>query len=117
MEDSMEELTATNDAGIKDRDRAETRRDPIRHSPFAIRPIELSPHAERIVAIARSWIGTPYVHQASLRGAGCDCLGLIRGIWRELKGYEPEDVPPYSLDWAEATGAETLYMALSRHAR
>jgi NlpC/P60 family putative phage cell wall peptidase len=72
--------------------------------------------AERIVAIARFWIGTPYVHQASLKGVGCDCLGLLRGIWRELYGEEPEEIPPYSLDWAEATGAETLYMALKRHA-
>jgi NlpC/P60 family putative phage cell wall peptidase len=71
----------------------------------------------QIVAIARAWIGTPYVHQASLKGVGCDCLGLLRGIWRELYGEEPEDAPPYSLDWAEATGAETLYMALKRHAR
>ncbi|MBV9571439.1 MAG: C40 family peptidase [Alphaproteobacteria bacterium] len=77
------------------------------------------PEGEResqIVAIARSWIGTPYVHQASLKGIGCDCLGLLRGIWRELRGEEPEDVPPYSLDWAEATGVETFYMALRRHA-
>ena len=71
----------------------------------------------RIVEIAREWIGTPYVHQASLKHVGCDCLGLLRGIWRELTGEEPEEVPPYSLDWAEATGAETLYMALGRHAR
>ena len=70
-----------------------------------------------VVKIARQWIGTPYVHQASLKGVGCDCLGLLRGIWRELYGEEPEAVPPYSLDWAEATGADTLYMALARHAR
>ncbi|HEX3653722.1 MAG TPA: hypothetical protein VHU18_12965 [Rhizomicrobium sp.] len=73
--------------------------------------------ADRIIAVARSWIGTPYVHQASLKQAGCDCLGLLRGVWRELYGEEPEETPPYSLDWAEATGAETLYMALRRHAR
>jgi NlpC/P60 family putative phage cell wall peptidase len=71
--------------------------------------------AERIVAIARSWIGTPYVHQASAKSAGCDCLGLLRGVWRELRGDEPEDIPPYSPDWAEATGRETLYVALKRH--
>jgi NlpC/P60 family putative phage cell wall peptidase len=71
--------------------------------------------ADEIVAIARSWIGTPYVHQASVKGAGCDCLGLLRGVWRELRGEEPEDVPPYSPDWAEATGRETLYMALTQH--
>lgn len=70
----------------------------------------------RVVQIARSWIGTPYVHQASLKGVGCDCLGLLRGIWRELRGEEPEEIPAYSLDWAEATGAETLYIALKRYA-
>lgn len=33
-----------------------------------------------IVAAARQWLGTPYRHQASVRGVGCDCLGLIRGV-------------------------------------
>jgi len=46
---------------------------------------------------------------------GCGCLGLLRGVWRELRGAEPEDAPPYSPDWAEATGAETLYAAMTRH--
>jgi NlpC/P60 family putative phage cell wall peptidase len=73
--------------------------------------------ADDIIAIARLWIGTPYVHQASVRGAGCDCLGLLRGVWRTLRGDEPEDVPPYAGDWAEATGAETLQAALARHCR
>src|SRR5215207_7343246 len=36
---------------------------------------------EQIVAAARGWIGTPYHHQASVKGVGCDCLGLIRGLW------------------------------------
>src|SRR3954463_424367 len=77
----------------------------------------IAPLLERdVVQIARSWICTPYVHQASLKGVGCDCLGMLRGIWRELYGEEPEEIPPYSLDWAEATGAETLYMARKRHA-
>lgn len=65
--------------------------------------------------IARTWIGTPYVHQASVKGAGCDCLGLLRGVFRELRGEEPEAPPPYSPDWAEANCAETLYSALLRH--
>ncbi len=70
---------------------------------------------ENIVAIARSWIGTPYVHQASVKGAGCDCLGLLRGVWRELGRAEAETPPPYSPDWAEARGEETLRDALARH--
>lgn len=68
----------------------------------------------RIVAAARDWIGTPYMHQASLKGTGCDCLGLLRGVWRELKGAEPESVPPYSPDWGETNGKEALYAALRR---
>lgn len=65
----------------------------------------------RVVKIARNWVGTPYRHQATCRGAGCDCLGLLRGIWRELHGSEPQAVPPYSRDWAEPEGREALLEA------
>jgi len=68
-----------------------------------------------IVAEARSWIGTPYRHQASLKGVGCDCLGLVRGVWRALIGPEPERAPPYTPDWAEASGREALALAATRH--
>ena len=75
----------------------------------------MSALAELIVAEARTWIGTPYVHQASLKGAGCDCLGLVRGLWRAVTGTEPEVPPPYSRDWAERSGTETLRDAAARH--
>lgn len=68
-----------------------------------------------VVAVARRWIGTPYVHQQSVRGAGCDCLGLLRGIWRELNGPEPERPPAYTPFWAEETGRETMLEAAERH--
>ncbi|MEQ8366997.1 MAG: peptidase [Roseicyclus sp.] len=67
------------------------------------------------VSVARGWLGTPYVHQASCRGAGCDCLGLLRGVWRELHGAEPESVPAYTADWSETSGEERLWEAASRH--
>lgn len=66
------------------------------------------------VAAARGWIGTPYVHQASARGAGCDCLGLLRGVWRDCLGAEPEAVPPYSPDWSEVQHDERLWRAARR---
>ncbi|HEY8382735.1 MAG TPA: NlpC/P60 family protein [Microvirga sp.] len=72
------------------------------------------PHSSLILAEARSWIGTPYRHQASLKGVGCDCLGLLRGVWRGVLGGEPELPPPYAPDWAEA-GADTLIQAARRH--
>ena len=68
-----------------------------------------------IVSAARGWIGTPYQHQASLKGVGTDCLGLVRGVWRELLGPEPEMAPPYAPGWAEGSGIEALAQAAARH--
>ncbi len=62
----------------------------------------------RVVRAARGWLGTPYHDQASVKGIGCDCLGLIRGVWREVVGPEPMPVPPYSRDWGEAGPVEVL---------
>ena len=68
-----------------------------------------------IVQAARGWLGTPYQHQASRRGSGTDCLGLVRGIWRELLGGEPEPVPPYTPDWADLGDTDVLLDAARRH--
>jgi NlpC/P60 family putative phage cell wall peptidase len=70
--------------------------------------------ADQIVAEARSWLGTPYLHQASTKGAGADCLGLLRGLWRALYGAEPEPVPAYTEDWAEPDHREVLMFAARR---
>lgn len=55
------------------------------------------------------------MHQASVKGVGCDCLGLLRGIWREVLGAEPEAVPAYTADWSEPQGDEVLHAAALRH--
>lgn len=68
-----------------------------------------------IVSAARTWIGTPYHHQASVKGVGADCLGLVRGVYREVMGCEAEAAPAYSRDWAEASGRETLLDAAHKH--
>ncbi len=79
---------------------------------------EITP--DKIVACARRWIGTPYRHQASRLGVGTDCLGLIRGVYRDLYATEPEAPPPYSADWAEVPDLEggldeTMANAARRH--
>jgi len=72
----------------------------------------------KIVQSARGWIGTPYLHQASVRGVGADCLGLLRGVWREIfDGAEPEKTPAYTRDWSEPQGDERLWRAAARHFR
>lgn len=68
----------------------------------------------KALAEARTWLATPYRHQASVKGWGCDCLGLVRGVWRALYGEEPEETPPYRPDWAETGAAETLLEAARR---
>ena len=67
-----------------------------------------------VLRAARLWLDTPYCHQASSRGAGTDCLGLIRGVWRDVFNAEPERPPAYTPDWAEVNGAETLLQAAQR---
>ncbi len=64
-----------------------------------------------IVRAALTWLGTPYRHQASRLGAGCDCLGLIRGVWRALYGTEPVTVPPYSRISRDRRGGDQLLEA------
>lgn len=73
---------------------------------------------DRVAAEARGWIGTPYVHQAACRGAGTDCLGLVRGIWAAVVGDWPAGlaarIPAYTPDWNEIGGAEHLWDAARR---
>ena len=74
-------------------------------------------NGERAVLEARTWLGTPYRHQASLKGAGADCLGLLRGVWRAVYGAEPMQITPYTADWSEASGREDLLQAIRLEGR
>ena len=78
---------------------------------MAVSSLKVVETGQQVAAIAHQWIGTPYEHQASCKGAGADCLGLLRGIWREIYGAEPYIIPAYSPDWAEADGSEPLLSA------
>lgn len=55
---------------------------------------------QAVIDEARTWIDTPFHHQAALKGVGCDCGGLVRGvgeasgvmsmdrtIWRRFANY------------------------------
>jgi NlpC/P60 family putative phage cell wall peptidase len=70
---------------------------------------------EKALAAAEGWIGTPYRHQGATKGVGCDCLGLIRGVWRQIYGVEPERPQPYARDWAERGSQDRLFDAACRH--
>lgn len=70
---------------------------------------------DQLVSEARNWIGTPYRHQASLKGVGCDCAGLVRGLWRAFCGPEPQPLPAYSPEWAEVGGVDLMHEAARQH--
>lgn len=70
---------------------------------------------EEVLSEAERWIGTPYRHGASTRGVSCDCLGLVRGVWRALYGDEPEAPGAYAPDWAEVSTGDPMLEAASRY--
>lgn len=69
---------------------------------------------DEIVAAARLWLGTPYRHQAARLGAGCDCLGLVRGVWQMLYGTLPAALPNYRADWRDTRHAGELLALAER---
>lgn len=70
---------------------------------------------ELVTDAARLWLGTPYRHRASTLGAGCDCLGLLRGVWRTLYGAEPAVVPAYRQGLRDPDSRGALQAAAERH--
>lgn len=64
--------------------------------------------SSEILLAAQKWIGTPYRHQAARMGVGCDCLGLIRGVWTDLYGNVAPPIPPYARFGKDPKGAVQL---------
>ena len=70
---------------------------------------------QKIETVARSWIGTPYRHQCSVKGKGADCLGLVRGIWGELYGQSVSGLYDYDPFWFQHSQEERLLEGLERN--
>jgi NlpC/P60 family putative phage cell wall peptidase len=64
-----------------------------------------------IVRQARTWLHTPYQHQARCKGAGVDCIGLIVGVAKEL-GLSQADAHCYG----RIPSGNALVAALQQHA-
>jgi NlpC/P60 family putative phage cell wall peptidase len=75
--------------------------------------------ADLVVAEARSWIGTPFHWQASVKGVGCDCKGLISGVARALGRAEGDSFYAQLADYAKVdprllrTGMADLFDAVA----
>ncbi len=49
---------------------------------------------DAIVRVAQEWVGTPFKEQKSVKQVGCDCMGLVVGVARDLG--RPEDAPHWT---------------------
>ena len=70
---------------------------------------------QRIVEEARSWLGTPYHHQAMVKGAGVDCAMILVAVYRAVglipAGFDPR---PYPQDWHLHRDAERYLGNITR---
>lgn len=55
--------------------------------------------SDRIVAEALSWVGTPYHHQADVKGRGVDCAMLLVRVFVDTGIVSAFDPRPYTPDW------------------
>lgn len=72
-----------------------------------------------IVAEARSWLGTPYHHEARVKGrdGGVDCAQLLIGVYAAVGLIPPLDIPHYPPDWHLHRDAERYLGIVLQHAR
>ncbi len=77
-------------------------------------PVEATQRS-RVVAIARSWLRTPYHHHARIKGVGCDCLTLLAEVWEEAGLVRKIDIPQYSSDWHLHHSAELYFDGLLQY--
>ena len=65
----------------------------------------------QIIAEARSWLGTPFMHQQAMKGVGADCYGFARGVLSAVgalaEDYESR-LPPEALAYRNPNGAMML---------
>lgn len=53
----------------------------------------------RVLDEARSWLGTPYVHSAGVKGAGVDCAMLLVRVYHNAGIIPDIDPRGYSTQW------------------
>lgn len=72
---------------------------------------------DRVVAEAREWLRTPYRHLAAVKGAGCDCVGLLAGVYGAAGLVMNFEMPFYAPQWhLHQKGRQLLLDELAKYA-
>lgn len=72
---------------------------------------------DRIDAIARQWIGTPFHDEAEVRGAGVDCAKLLKCVFRDAGVIPDIAIPHYSPQFFLHQADERFLAWVERFAR
>lgn len=67
---------------------------------------------EMIAAQAETWIGVPFVWQGRVR-AGCDCKGLVAGVFAELDRPEAQSIAALAGDYGDRVPTDRLRAGLA----
>ena len=68
---------------------------------------------DQIVTEARSWKGTPFRWQASVKGLGCDCKGLVIGVARACGLPEAESLHARMADYGDRVDVRLMKAGLA----
>lgn len=64
--------------------------------------------------VARQWLGTPFKWEASLKGVGCDCRGLLTGVAREYGRPEANEIEALVVGYSRRIDEAELLAGLDR---
>ena len=70
----------------------------------------------RVCAIARSWLGTPYHHMGRIKGVGVDCAMFPLEVYREAGLIGDVEIPFYPQDWMLHRSEEIYLRIVQQHA-
>jgi NlpC/P60 family putative phage cell wall peptidase len=68
-----------------------------------------------VVQEALSWIGTPYRHNAMVKGSGVDCAMILIGVYKNCGLIDEIDLPEYSPQWHLHRDEEKYLNTISKY--
>lgn len=72
---------------------------------------------QRVIAEAKTWLGTPYHHHAAVKGAGVDCAQILIEVYADAGLTERVDVGAYPIDWASHRSEERYISWVEKYAK
>jgi cell wall-associated NlpC family hydrolase len=67
-----------------------------------VTPEQILRERDMVVAEAYSWLNTPYIHLAAVKGVGVDCAQILWRVYPNCLPWlkdSPITMPYYSMDW------------------